>query len=55
MIQLQGDQRTKIKEFLTDKENGLGLDDKTIKVCSIYTVTTHRDSTLTDTRQVHGF
>ncbi|KAK0723775.1 translation initiation factor SUI1, partial [Apiosordaria backusii] len=32
VIQLQGDQRTKIKEFLTDKENGLGLDDKTIKV-----------------------
>ena len=32
VIQLQGDQRTKIKEFLTDKDNGLGLDDKTIKV-----------------------
>ncbi|KAK4674413.1 Eukaryotic translation initiation factor eIF-1 [Podospora pseudopauciseta] len=32
VIQLQGDQRTKIKEFLTDKESGLGLDDKTIKV-----------------------
>lgn len=32
VIQLQGDQRNKIKEFLTDKENGLGLDDNTIKV-----------------------
>jgi len=32
VIQLQGDQRNKIKEFLTDKDNGLGLDEKTIKV-----------------------
>ncbi|KAK2068406.1 hypothetical protein P8C59_003045 [Phyllachora maydis] len=32
VVQLQGDQRNRIKEFLTDKENGLGLDEKTIKV-----------------------
>lgn len=32
VIQLQGDQRNKIKDFLCDKENGLGLDEKTIKV-----------------------
>ncbi|KAH8900129.1 translation initiation factor [Thozetella sp. PMI_491] len=32
VIQLQGDQRNKIKEFLTDKGNGLGLDGNTIKV-----------------------
>jgi len=34
VIQLQGDQRLKIKEFLTNKDEGLGLDEKTIKVCS---------------------
>ncbi|KAK4221009.1 translation initiation factor SUI1 [Podospora fimiseda] len=32
VIQLQGDQRSKIREFLTDSEGGLGLDEKTIKV-----------------------
>jgi translation initiation factor 1 len=32
VIQLQGDQRSKIKEFLTDKDNGLGLNGDTIKV-----------------------
>jgi translation initiation factor 1 len=32
VIQLQGDQRNKIKDFLCDKDNGLGLDEKTIKV-----------------------
>jgi len=32
VIQLQGDQRQAILEFLTDKEEGLGLDKKTIKV-----------------------
>ncbi|KAK0633674.1 translation initiation factor SUI1 [Immersiella caudata] len=32
VIQLQGDQRLKIKEFLTNKDEGLGLDEKTIKV-----------------------
>lgn len=33
VIQLQGDHRLKIKDFLVDKEMGLGLDEKTIKVC----------------------
>ena len=36
VIQLQGDQRKKIKDFLTDKEEGLGLDEKLIKVRNIF-------------------
>lgn len=32
VIQLQGDQRKNVQEFLTDKEEGLELDAKTIKV-----------------------
>ena len=32
MIQLQGDQRKDVQEFLTDKKEGLALDAKTIKV-----------------------
>jgi len=32
VIQLQGDQRKHMHEFLTDKEDGLELDPKTIKV-----------------------
>ncbi|KZF20502.1 eIF1-like protein [Xylona heveae TC161] len=32
VIQLQGDQRKVSQEFLCDKQNGLGLDAKTIKV-----------------------
>jgi translation initiation factor 1 len=32
VIQLQGDQRNKIKDFLIDKDNGLGLKAETIKV-----------------------
>jgi translation initiation factor 1 len=32
VIQLQGDQRKDIQDFLTDKKEGLGLDTKTIKV-----------------------
>lgn len=39
VIQLQGDQRKDVQEFLTDKKEGLELDAKTIKVCrcpSIY-------------------
>jgi len=34
VIQLQGDQRKNMQEFLTDKEDGLALDTKTIKVRS---------------------
>jgi hypothetical protein len=32
VIQLQGDQRKDIQDFLTNKKEGLGLDAKTIKV-----------------------
>jgi len=32
VIQLQGDHRAKIREFLINPETGLGLDEKTIKV-----------------------
>jgi len=33
VIQLQGDQRKDVQDFLTDKKEGLGLDTKGIKVC----------------------
>ncbi|KAF2021726.1 eukaryotic translation initiation factor SUI1 [Aaosphaeria arxii CBS 175.79] len=32
VIQLQGDQRKDVQEFLTNKKEGLGLDNKDIKV-----------------------
>ncbi|KAL6709501.1 Eukaryotic translation initiation factor eIF-1 [Coniothyrium glycines] len=32
VIQLQGDQRKDVQDFLTDKKEGLGLDGKSIKV-----------------------
>ncbi|KNG47693.1 protein translation factor sui1 [Stemphylium lycopersici] len=32
VIQMQGDQRKDVQDFLTDKKEGLGLDGKTIKV-----------------------
>jgi len=32
VIQLQGDQRNAVKEFLVDKDKGLEIDSKTIKV-----------------------
>ncbi|KAF2228783.1 eukaryotic translation initiation factor SUI1 [Viridothelium virens] len=32
VIQLQGDQRKNVQEFLTNEKEGLGLDAKTIKV-----------------------
>lgn len=35
VIQLQGDQRKDVQEFLVDKKEGLALDAKTIKVTSI--------------------
>lgn len=34
VIQLQGDQRKDVQEFLVDKTDGLDLESKTIKVCS---------------------
>lgn len=36
VIQLQGDQRKDVQEFLTDKKEGLELDAKTIKVCRCF-------------------
>jgi hypothetical protein len=38
VIQLQGDQRKDVQEFLTDKKEGLELDAKTIKVCTCFSV-----------------
>lgn len=35
VIQLQGDQRKDVQEFLVDKKEGLELDAKTIKVCRL--------------------
>ena len=35
VIQLQGDQRKDVQEFLVDKKEGLELDAKTIKACII--------------------
>lgn len=35
VIQLQGDQRKDVQEFLVDKKEGLGLDSKTIKVFDV--------------------
>ena len=37
VIQLQGDQRKDVQEFLVDKKDGLALDAKTIKVCTTST------------------
>ena len=36
VIQLQGDQRKDVQEFLVDKKDGLELDSKTIKVTCHY-------------------
>lgn len=36
VIQLQGDQRKDVQEFLVDKKEGLELDAKTIKVLYCY-------------------
>jgi translation initiation factor 1 len=53
VIQLQGDQRKDIQDFMTDKKEGLGLDGKTIKVSH-----SHRPCVVmqnTNPTQVHGF
>jgi hypothetical protein len=36
VIQLQGDQRKDVQEFLVDKKEGLELDAKTIKVSHVF-------------------
>lgn len=38
VIQLQGDQRKDVQEFMTDKKEGLGLDSKTIKVSHFHLI-----------------
>lgn len=38
VIQLQGDQRKDVQEFLVDKKEGLALDAKTIKVWESFTI-----------------
>ena len=53
VIQLQGDQRKDVQEFLTDKKEGLELDAKTIKVNTILRQIIIR--WLTFSFQVHGF
>ena len=45
VIQLQGDHRLKIKDFLVNEETGLGLDEKTIKVCIFDVDPSHHLST----------
>ena len=54
VIQLQGDQRKDVQEFLTDKKEGLELDAKTIKASTPFIPSTKalaNNSLL----QVHGF
>jgi translation initiation factor 1 len=53
VIQLQGDQRKDIQEFLVDKKEGLELDAKTIKVRSPRTFAS--SCVANGTIQVHGF
>lgn len=56
VIQLQGDQRKDVQEFLTDKKEGLELDAKTIKVCLSCSLHFPRlQQTNTIPQQVHGF
>lgn len=53
VIQLQGDQRKDVQEFLVDKKEGLELDAKTIKVS--YDLFSSLWVRLTISSQVHGF
>jgi translation initiation factor SUI1 len=55
VVQLQGDQRKDVQDFLTDKKEGLGLDAKTIKVSQDVDFASNNECG-TDARiQVHGF
>jgi translation initiation factor 1 len=54
VIQLQGDQRKDVQEFLTDKKEGLELDAKTIKVKYIPSFQ-HQAPSNKCLLQVHGF
>jgi len=52
VIQLQGDQRKDVQEFLTDKKEGLELDAKTIKVrLDLH----HHYRFILTSNKVHGF
>ena len=53
VIQLQGDQRKDVQEFLVDKKEGLELDAKTIKVCLPHRATSPILNLIIS--QVHGF
>ena len=54
VIQLQGDQRKDVQEFLVDKKEGLELDAKTIKVFTNRCDDLSIELKLKNT-QVHGF
>ena len=54
VIQLQGDQRKDVQEFLVDKKEGLELDAKTIKV-TIFFTTQSNPNYAHKLHQVHGF
>lgn len=55
VIQLQGDQRKDVQEFLTDKKEGLELDAKTIKV-RLHSLSRFISQSMSDSAlQVHGF
>lgn len=53
VIQLQGDQRKDVQEFLVNKKEGLELDPKNIKVCSQHDI--YVDSHAQTLHKVHGF
>ena len=58
VIQLQGDQRKDVQEFLVDKKGGLELDAKTIKVSELrrrLALTTEEVHLTGRQPQVHGF
>ena len=54
VIQLQGDQRKDVQEFLVDKKEGLELDAKTIKVFPPQLAALPQRSS-SHIAQVHGF
>ena len=54
VIQLQGDHRLKIKDFLVDNDSGLGLDEKTIKVRCLESACCPRPCANL-LAQIHGF
>lgn len=55
VIQLQGDQRKDVQEFLVDKKEGLALDAKTIKVLHNIVTSMTNCMMLIPCKQVHGF